>query len=786
VSKYQSTLIFLLLVICKAALAQGQHRINGSVKNADSGEPLVNVTVWVEDISRGTATDLDGTFTLTRIPGSYTLTFSILGYEKQKINVDLTKDITLDISLKEIATEIAEVTVTDNRAEANVNETETGRVTLTREELQKTPYLLGESDPIRMLQLMPGVQTATEGSTGFYVRGGAIDQNLILLDNSIVYNPSHLFGFFSVFNGSLVEQVDLYKGGIPASYGGRLSSFTTVQSRTGDYETLKGEAGIGLVAAHAMVEGPLKKNKGSFLVGARRSYVDLFTDPLRRLFSLEEQINYYFYDVNVNADYNLSSANKLRLRFYHGNDDFQFATKSSFSNNINWGNTTGSLQWLHQFNKNLIGELTTGISLYDMDFGASIGSYGFSVVSDIEDKNISYRLDLFAGKHTVATGVAFTNHGIRPNNVDAHSEDVELDFGTAIRLYADEASVYVNDKWKFSEKLEGNFGLRVSYFAQKGPFTRYIVDESLQILDTITYSKRDIIASYFNPEPRISFRYSINPNSSVKLSFDRAYQSMHMAPLASASLPLDMWVTSSSKVKPQYANQYSAGFYRNLRKQTIESSLVFYYKSMFNQLEYRDGVIIGYSKGFNFDDNFVFGKGTSYGCEMLIKKNSGRLTGSIAYTLSKTTRKFPELNKGKAFPAKYDRLHDVSVLATYELNRRWTIAGVFVYGTGNALNLPVARYVVQGNVVNEYGDRNAFRMPAYHRADVAATYTRKKGSRFESSWIFSVYNVYNRRNPYYIYFESSGDIEEYSLKTDLKQVSLFPVIPSVTYRVKFQ
>lgn len=769
-----------------AAFAQREFRIVGKIQDAKTGDALVNATVWIDSLSKGTVTGLDGTFQITLKAGKHKLTASLLGYEKHAVEINLTSDISLPILLHETATEIQEVVITENKGEQQITQTETGVITITKEQLDKTPSLLGESDPIRLLQLMPGVQTATEGNTGFYVRGGAIDQNLIVLDNSIVYNPSHLFGFFSVFNGSVVDQVDLYKGGVPSYYGGRLSSYTAVKSRRGNYENVKGEAGIGLVAAHALVEGPIKKNKGSFLVGARRSYVDLFTDPLRHLFSLEEKINYYFYDFNVNADYDLTSGSKVKLRVYHGNDDFEFATKSTFTNNIRWGNTTGSIQWLQQFTPRAIGELTVGISQYEMKFGAAIGSYGFNINSDIDDRNIAYRVDIFTDRHTIAVGAGLTKHRIRPNNIDARSEDVDLDFGKSVQLYADEGFAFINDKWKLSENLEANLGLRYSYFAQRGPFTRYISDETLQILDTVTYSKNEVIASYFNPEPRISLRYSIGPNASIKASFDRSYQSLHMAPVASASLPLDVWVTSSTKVKPQYANQYSAGYYQNFLGNVIETSIVLYYKSMYNQLEYRDGVIIGYSKGFNFDDNFVFGRGNSYGCEMFLKKTTGRLTGSLAYTLSHTTRKFPELNNGKTFPAKYDRLHDIALVANYDLNARWSLAGVFVYGTGNALNLPIARYVIQGNVVNEYGDRNAFRMPSYHRADLAATYTRKKGGKFESSWIFSVYNVYNRRNPYYIYFESSGDIEKYSLRTDLKQVSLFPVIPSVTYRVKFQ
>jgi hypothetical protein len=307
----------------------------------------------------------------------------------------------------------------------------------------------------------------------------------------------------------------------------------------------------------------------------------------------------------------------------------------------------------------------------------------------------------------------------------------------------------------------------------------------MQVFDTVAYKQNERIATYGNAEPRVALRYSLNSAASLKVSYDKAYQYMHMAPLSSASLPMDMWVTSSSRVKPQASDQYSAGYFRNFMNHTIESSFVLYYKTMRNQMEYKDGVILGYSKGFNYDDNFVFGNGRSYGAEMLIKKNSGRVNGMLAYTLSKTTREFSELNGGRPFRAKYDRLHDLSLMANYIHNPKWTFSGVFVYGTGNALNLPIARYVVQGNIVNEYGPRNSFRMPPYHRLDLAATYVAHKSKKYESAWIFSVYNVYNRRNPYYIYFETKGDLKEYRLETNLRQVSLFPVLPSITYRFKF-
>jgi hypothetical protein len=760
-------------------------KLEGIIFDSATSTPLPSATIFITELSRGTVADENGRFAISLPRGKFKLSISLLGYKPKEIQVDLSDNQHIDILLESLPGTMREIVITDTRPQDKITETETGLVSLDKEQLENLPYLLGEADPIRILQLMPGVQKAGEGNTGFYVRGGAVDQNLVLLDNSVVYNPSHLFGFFSVFNGSTISSLDLYKGGIPSYYGGRLSSITKINTRKGDNNQFKFEGGIGLIATNLLAEGPIKKGKGSFLVAARRTYADLFINPIREAFSIKQKLNYYFYDLNINADYQLTHADKVSLRSYSGKDDFHFGTGSSFTNTISWGNTTASVNWIHRYTDNLYGEFSVGTVLYNMNFGASINNYAFNIHSDIQDKNAGYRFDLTAKNHNLTFGLNYVHHALRPNNVKASTENVDLQLGTSVRLFSDEAALYVNDKITLSEKIEINAGLRFTGFRQLGPFTRYLENENLQILDTIEYRGGKSIVNYFNTEPRVAARYSLNENASVKISFDRGYQYMHMAPLSSASLPLDVWVTSSTTVKPQSANQYSGGYYQNFAKNTIESSVVLYYKSMKNQIEYRDGVIIGYSKGFNYDDNFVFGKGTSYGAEFMVKKNTGRFNGLISYTLSRTLRKFPDLNDGKPFAAKYDRLHDASIMANYLHNSRWTFSAVFVYGTGNALNLPIARYVIQGNVINEYGARNSFRMPPYHRMDFAATYKVIKRKRFEAAWIFSVYNVYNRRNPYYIYFETTGNIKEYKLQTNLKQVSLFPVLPAITYRFKF-
>lgn len=778
-------ILLVLISFVSNVEAQIKFAVSGSLKDAVTGLPLFGATVFVPERNEGAAADDRGYYRISLPEGSYTLIASLVGYEIQTIKISVNAQLKQDFILWPVATQMDEVIISGKRPEDNLTNTESGMVSISRKEMEKLPFLMGEIDPLRVIQLMPGVHTAGEGNTGFYVRGGAVDQNLVLLDNSVVYNPSHLFGFFSVFNGNTIEGLDLYKGGIPAYYGGRLSSITKINTRRGSIERLQGEAGVGLLSTNLLLEGPIQKGKGSFLVAARRTYIDLFIDPVRELFSVEEKLNYYFFDVNVNADYQLAKRDHIQLRAFSGKDNFSFGTGSSFSNRIQWQNSTASLAWIHTFSENLFATMSLNAVRYDMNFNAGINNYSFSIFSDITDHGFNYQLEWNKNKHNIVGGVEFTRHRLSPNNVDASSGDAELTFNNNVVLFADESSVFINDKISFTEDVELSVGLRYTMFNQRGPFTRYITDESFQVLDTLRYQSGDRIATYGNFEPRISLRYSLDKQSSLKVSFDHGYQYLHMAPLSSASLPMDVWVTSSSVVKPQSADQYSAGYFRNSKDQSIETSAVVYYKDMRNQLEYRDGVIIGYSKGFNYDDNFVFGRGRSYGIELMAKKNRGKVNGMVAYTLARTTRSFPELNDGKPFSAKYDRLHDLSVVANYDYNKKWTFSSVFVYGTGNALNLPIARYVIQGSVVNEYGPRNAFRMPAYHRLDLSATYTRKKSERYESQWIFSVYNIYNRRNPYYIYFETDGDLSNYSLQTSLNQVSLFPVLPSVTYRIKF-
>ncbi len=482
-----------MVLLSLALLARAQDdMLSGYVYDATTGSPLPGCTLFIQTLSKGTATDASGFFQLPIPRGHYQVVFSFVGYKGDTVTINVQASQSLSVRLEPETTTLSEVVVAEKVADEAVTQTETGLVSLQRKDIEKLPYLLGEVDPIRILQLMPGVQTSAEGSTGFYVRGGAVDQNLMLLDHSTVYNPSHLFGFFSIFNGTAVQGLDMYKSGIPSYYGGRLSSITKVSTRSGSDQQLKGEGSIGLVAANILVEGPLKKNKGSLLVAARRTYVDLFARGLREIGLLKRNIDYYFYDLNINFDYRLSQRERISVRTYYGADDFNYTKSRSFSNAIIWKNKTASVAWQHS-GERLFTELSIQASGYDMGFGANIGSYTFDIVSDISDVGITYQFGMRKNGHDLGWGLTYTRHALRPNNVSASSDDVSLNAGSPLKLKADEAAVYLNDKIILSERAELSAGVRLSGYSQLGSFTRYIEDDNFQILDTITYGRHERI-----------------------------------------------------------------------------------------------------------------------------------------------------------------------------------------------------------------------------------------------------------------------------------------------------
>lgn len=777
-------LLVYALIISLAAGAQTKYTLSGFVRDSLSGESLIGATVQVQDDGSVTSNQY-GFYSLTLPAGEYTLLVSFAGYQLQQLSLRLDRNIRHNFQLLPRGA-LQEVIVSSKRKDGNVMNAQMGKIDLSMQQVKAVPVLLGEVDLLKTLQLLPGVRNAGEGNTGMYVRGGGPDQNLILLDDAIVYNTGHLFGFFSIFNSDAIKNISLIKGGMPAQYGGRLSSVLDIAMKEGNMKKYEVEGGIGAIASRISVQGPLKKDKASFIVSARRTYVDMLVKPFIKKSSNYHGSGYYFYDLNAKVNYKFSDKDRVYLSGYFGRDVFDFKSRQrSFSANIPWGNSTATLRWNHVFNRKLFANTTVVYNDYNFAFGATQQDFTLNLASGIRDLTGKIDIDFYPSPaHKMKFGAIYTRHRFTPNILTGNQGDTELEPNNESKKYALESGVYVQDDWAISDRLQASAGLRFSNFSQIGPYTIFQTDEDGNKLDSTVYAKGKTVKNYGGLEPRLTLRYTIDESTSIKASAGRNLQYIHLVSNAGSTLPTDLWVPSTYRVRPQISWQYALGLFRNFNNNMFETSVEFYYKSMENQIEYGEG----YTPSLKDPESeFVFGRGWSYGSEFFFNKTRGRLTGWLGYTLSYTWRRFPGLNDGEKYPAKYDRRHDLSLVGMYQLNAKWKVSGVFVYGTGNATTLPERFYVVSGVLTQEYGKINTYRLPAYHRLDLSATLTPKKktGQKWEQSWVFSIYNVYSRLNPYFIYFDQEGSALSGELKIQPKQVSLFPVIPAVTWNFKF-
>ncbi len=813
-------IFFLVINQYSNAQEKQKYTISGYVKDASNGEYSIGANVYIKELLKGTNTNQYGFYSITVERGNYHLISSYVGYENFVKEVKLDKDIRLNVELKAVAINAKEIEITAEKTDKNVSSTNIGVIKLDMEEIKKLPAFLGEVDILKTLQLLPGVKSSGDGNTGFYVRGGGPDQNLILLDEAVVYNASHLLGFFSVFNGDAVKSINLVKGGMPAQYGGRLASVLDISMKEGNNKEYHAAGGIGLISSRFTLEGPIKKDTGSFIVSGRRTYIDILARPFAKPDSPLKNSGLYFYDLNAKLNYRLSDKDRLFASGYFGRDIMNFQDKAAgFKLGISWGNSTGVVRWNHLFNNKLFMNLSGIFSDYKFTFGADQTGFELKMFSGIRDWNAKVDFGYFPTiRHEIKFGVNYIFHTFTPISATAKQNEIEFDLGGVKKLRAHDVAAYVSDDFDVTDKFKIHLGIRYSYFMQVGPFDRYVKDPTTgQNTSVIHYSSNKKVANYGGPEPRFNARYTINSKSSVKASYTYNLQYIHLASLSAVTLPIDTWVPSSEVVKPQKGSQYSLGYFRNFFDNTYETSVEVYYKDFKNQIEYRDGSLPGAALNDNTDNQFVFGKGKAYGIELFLKKRIGKFSGWVGYTLSYTKRTFPDLNRGKEFYAKYDRRHDASVVLTYDLSKKWTIATIWVYGTGNAITIPTSYYVIDGNITYDYSDRNAYRMPAYHRLDISATYTpdrtkhieRRKERiikkiglednvkpedvkiptklfrNYESSWNFSIFNVYNRHNPYIIYFANEGSATSGNLTITAKQVYLFPILPSVTWNFKF-
>jgi hypothetical protein len=804
----------------KPAPPVGKFTISGYVKDASNGEYSIGASVFIKELVKGGSTNQYGFYSITVEAGTYTLVSSYVGYDNFVKKITLDKDIRLNIELKPSATNMKEVEVTSEKTDKNVSSTQVGAIKLDMEEIKKLPSFLGEVDVMKTIQLLPGVKASGDGNSGFYVRGGGPDQNLILLDEAVVYNASHLLGFFSVFNGDAIKSINLVKGGMPAQYGGRLASVLDVTMKEGNNKAYHASGGIGLISSRLTIEGPIKKDTGSFIISGRRTYIDVLARPFAKPSSPLKHSGVYFYDMNAKANYRLSDKDRIFASGYFGRDVMTFQdSESEFKLGVSWGNSTGVLRWNHLFSNKLFMNVSGIYSDYKFVFSAEQSGFELKLYSGISDWNGKVDFGYFPTiRHEVKFGVNYIFHTFTPMSATAKQGETEFDLGGVKKLRAHDMSAYLSDDFDVTDNFKIHMGLRYSYFMQVGPFDRYEKDPITgQISNTIHTNPNKKVADYGGLEPRVNARYSINTRSSVKASYTYNNQYIHLASLSAVTLPIDTWVPSSELVKPQKGQQYSLGYFRNFRENTYETSVEVYYKDMKNQIEYADGSLPGASVGDNADNQFVFGTGKAYGVEFFVKKRLGKFNGWIGYTLSYTKRTFPDLNRGKEFYAKYDRRHDASVVLSYDLSKKWTFSAIFVYGTGNAITIPTSYYVIDGTVTYDYSDRNAYRMPAYHRLDLSATLTPDRTKHLErrkkriirkfgltdkvtaeelrvptkffkdyySTWNFSIFNVYNRHNPYIIYFANEGSATQGNLKIKAKQVYLFPILPSVTWNFNF-
>lgn len=768
-TKKTITASLFLLFSSISLLAQQKFTLSGTVSEKKNGETIIGASVYIKDNKgAGVLTNSYGFYSLTLPTGNYQLIFSMIGYQNDTVNIDLKSNLVLNRPLVEKAKELADVVVTAKKTNDNLTKAQIGVEKLSVASVAKLPVIFGEKDILKTAQLLPGIKSAGEGNSGFYVRGGSADQNLILLDEAPVYNASHLLGFFSTFNSDALKDVTIIKGNSPAQYGGRLSSVLDVKMKDGNNKKFSVNGGIGLISSRVSVEGPFDKDKGSFIVSGRRTYVDLFL----KLSKDNKENNLYFYDLNIKANYKFNDKNRLFLSGYLGRDILVIG--KTFG--IEWGNKTATVRWNNVINPRLFSNASFIYSDYNykMNFGTSNNETRLN--SQIQDFNLKEELQYYLNSNnTLKFGVNSIRHNIIPTRLSAGNTVASNKAG---RLSLENAA-FVNNTWRANDRLTIDYGVRLSIYSILGGDTYRIYERGI-LKDSVVLKSGDFGRAYVVPEPRIQFNYIINEQSSLKGGYARNSQHLHMLSNSTSSSPTDQWIGNSYNIRPEISDQLSLGYSRNFRNDMYQASVEVYYKNMKNQIDYKDGADINTPP--DVESELLYGKGQAYGAEFLLKKTQGKLTGWIGYTLSKTERKIDGINNNKWYNAKQDRTHDVSVVGVYQLSQKWSLSGLFVYGTGNAVTFPAGKYEVAGQTNFYYTSRNAYRMPAYHRLDIGATYTKKKRNNREASWNFSLYNVYGRQNAYSITF---ADSETDPTKTVATQTSLFRWVPSITYNFKF-
>ena len=769
-----SKALFYLFIVCsltfltKISFAQNKVILNGTINDKQTGESIIRATIRIQELpSLGVISNEYGFYSISLSKGIYTIVVSQLGYENylQKIQLDSNRVLNIQLSFQNM---LKEVVVENSKKNNNLIKPQMGTETLNMASISKVPVIFGEKDILKTLQLLPGVKSAGEGNSGFYVRGGAADQNLILLDEAPVYNASHLLGFFSTFNSDAIKDATLIKGNAPAMYGGRLSSVLDVKMKEGNSKDYVVNGGLGLISSRVSIEGPIQNEKSSFILSGRRTYADMF---LKATEKFKNNI-LYFYDLNMKANYSINEKNKIYISGYFGKDELGLG--STFG--IDWGNKTGTFRW----NKIISNKLFLNTSLIYSDYNYNVklknGETNFNVNSNIKDLNLKQDYTFYANpKNNLRFGFNTIFHTITPSTFSGTVNNSIKKQGRS----GLENALYLSNNYKPSDNLSFDIGLRISSYTLMGGDTYNIYSNGI-IQSSMQLDKSSFGKSYINPEPRLTLNYRITDQNSFKAGYARNVQHLHLLSNSTSSNPSDQWIGNSYNIQPEIADQYSIGYVNAFKQNKFEMSTELYYKNLQNQLDYIDGAEINTIS--DVESALLYGIGRSYGIEWLLKKKEGIFTGWISYTLSKTERKINGINQNNWYNAKQDRTHDVSIVGIYTLNTKWSVSVVFVYNTGDAVTFPTGKYELQGQTLYQYASRNANRMPENHRLDLSVTYDRRKKKRIQESWNFSLYNVYGRQNAYRITFQDDPDNIN---RTQTIQTSLFKWVPSITYQFKF-
>ena len=769
----KALLLLSLFSSAQNAIGQKNYTISGSIKSKNNGESIIGASIKVLNSNYGTTSNEYGFYSISLVPDTYQIVYSALGKTPDTLSINLVSNIEKNIGLLEANYELASVTITSSKSSGrSVTGSQMGIEKLSVQDAKNIPVIFGEKDLLKTIQLLPGIKTAGDGNSGIFVRGGSTDQNQIILDEANIYNAAHLFGFFSTFNSDAIKDIAVYKGGMPAQYGGRLSSVLDVRMNDGNNQNSSVSGSLGLISAKLNVEGPIQKNKSSFLITGRRTYADVFL-------KLDEKFKdnqLFFYDFNAKLNYELGKKDKLYLSGYFGKDVLGFNNQFT----TNWGNGIGTLRWNHIFNSRLFLNTSVIFSNYNYEFKVKNGTNDIKIFSQIRDWNLKqdYQYSI-NNKNNLRFGWSGIYHIIRPGEITSNATSSINDKIQDIR-YSFENAIYASNVFKPNKNLNITLGARLSAFNVMGGGKFFNIDDKGNITDTIVYPKGDVVKTYYNLEPRVSIGYMLTTNTSIKAAYTRNAQYMHQITNSNGSNPLDKWASTSNIIEPQISNQFSLGYYSNISLNTYEFTAEAYYKEMENVLDYRNGADLFLNE--TVEAQLLFGRGRAYGIEFMLKKKTGKFTGWISYTLSKSERKINGINNNEWYNATQDRTHDIAVVGIYQLSKKWTLSGNFVFYTGSAVTFPTGKYQVNGQTAYYYNSRNADRMPNYHRLDFGATWQLKKTKKSSKELVFSLYNVYGRENAFTINFRDNKDNPNL---TETVQTSLFRWVPSISYNFKF-